>query len=174
MDVSDPAKAAEIFDKMSTSREAITACDRFRVRVTAGHEVEMAVNAIVKSEGFVVANKPADGVIRAATALCSVYSAHGGDVLRQTLQMIRASWGEDVNAMEAAIIRGYGAFLAGHGEKLNRKRFAQRLTKDYSPGKLIGEARTLADLTRTSVGVAVTKVLIMAHDVGLRKGRIGN
>lgn len=174
LDTEDPARAAEIFDKINSGRKSLSALDKFRVRVTAGYEIPVAVNEIVESEGYRVGSSVSDGVIRAAGALTTVYSKHGGEVLRQTLRTIRATWGDDANAMDGSIIAGYGALLAEHGSKIDNRRLVERMEKRFTPGRLRGAVKATREVQHGTTANVLKQVIINTYNQGLRSGRIGN
>ena len=53
-DTTDPARAAEMFDRINTARKKPHPVDLFNVRVKAGYEDEVTINRIVKSLGYKV------------------------------------------------------------------------------------------------------------------------
>ena len=56
-DADDPARAAKLFDHINTARKAPQPIDVFKVRVTAGNEIEVAVSNTVKHAGFNIGTK---------------------------------------------------------------------------------------------------------------------
>lgn len=167
-DAADPARAAQLFNKINTSRRKPQNIDIFRVRVTAGDEVEVAVNKIVRSLGYKIDWAKRDGNIAAVEALTSVYRKHGGDVLRYALNLIKATWGLNADATVAPIIRGYGAFVAEFGADAKWERMVDRVAKKFSPGHMLGTARSLREGLQCSTDEAVKRVLINAYNQGLR------
>lgn len=172
-DAVEPARAAEIFDKINTNRKKPQPIDVFKTRVTAGYEVETAVNKITQDSGYRVSMQHKDGMIGAVNALVSVYRSYGPKVLADTLRLIQATWGLDPNAVTAPIIRGYGAFVTEYGNKANWGRLTERVSKKYSPGQFMGAARSAREFRRGSMADAVTYVLINTYNAGLKTGHIG-
>lgn len=168
----DPSRAAEIFDRANSGRKKPRPIDMFRVRVTAGYETEVAVNRIVRAAGYRVSPGLADGNIAAVQALISIYRSFGADVLKDTLRVIQGTWGMDKNAVVAQIVRGIGAFMAEHGHKANWQRLSEKTQKAYTPGRLIGAAKGLREITRASTGEATKQVLVNLYNKGLKTGHL--
>lgn len=167
-DAAEPARAAHIFNQINTSRRRPGRIDIFRVRVTAGEEVEVAVDKIIRSLGYKVGYNKIDGNISAVEALTYVYKIHGSDVLRYSLNLIKSTWGLSADAMIAPIIRGYAAFIAEHGKDAKWERMVDRVSKKFSPGHLLGAARSLREGLQCSTDEAVKQVLFNAYNHGLR------
>lgn len=173
-DAHDPARAAEIFDQMNTARKPPKRVDIFRIRVTAGAEVEVAVNDIVESFGYHVSSNTSEKTsISAVAALVHVYRAFGSEILKDTLRLLQATWGMDRNAVQANLIRGFGAFLAEYGNTANRSRLAERVAQDYTPGRFMGSVRSAREHFRCDSPRAVKHVLLITYNLGLRTGKIG-
>ena len=172
LSASDPIRAAQIFDRLNTQRKAPSAIDKFKVRVTGKSAEHLAVSAIVEEAGFEIKNSPLDGFIRATEALMFVYKRNGAEILALTLKTIKATWGMDNNAMSSPIINGYASFLAQHGDKIDIDRFVDRMSKDFTPGKLIGAQKALREAQHGTAGNAVRVILIHAYNKGLRSGKL--
>jgi hypothetical protein len=168
----DPARAADIFNKINTSRKAPNAVDRFNVRVTAGYETEVAVARIATFLGYKINKSRSDGSIGSVNALVSVYKSFGSEVLKDTLMTIKATWGQDFHAYEASIIRGYGAFIAQFRSKIDWTRLRQQVSKAYTPGRLLGAAKTGREMFGGSMADGVKQVLIATYNKGLRNGKL--
>lgn len=172
-DASSPARAAEIFDAMNTSRKSPQAIEIFKVRVTAGTEPEASVNKIITGLGYHVANaSKMDGALRAVTACVSVYKRFGAAGLRDALFVIQGTWGKAQESVDANMIRGYAEFLATYGERIDRQRLVDRVAKQYTPGRLMGAAKSAREMFRGSVSENIGKVLVSTYNHGLRSGRI--
>jgi len=171
-DANSPDRAAQIFDKINTHRKGPRPIDAFKVRVTAGNEVEVAVTAIVEGLGYKISSDHSDGMVAAVGALTGVYRSFGPETLKNTLKILQATWGMDRNAVVASIIRGYGAFLAQYGNKANWQRLVNNVQKRFTPGQFLGAVRSARDFRRGSTADAVTYVLLTTHNHGLKKGQI--
>jgi hypothetical protein len=172
-DASDPARAAQLFNAVNTARRKPHRIDVFRVRVTAGDPTEVAVDKIIRGLGYKVDWNKRDGAIAAVDALVAVYNKHGGDTLRYSLNLIKSTWGTSPDAVIAPIIRGYAEFVATYGTDAKWERMVDRVSKKFSPGHLLGAARSLREGLQCSTDDAVKQVLINAYNHGLRgNGRV--
>lgn len=172
VEVKDPARAAAIFDKINTSRKAPNAVEKFNVRVTAGYTTEVDINRIVTFLGYRIANNNAYGTIKAVSALQNIYKSYGAEVLKETLMAIKTTWRNDAHATDGPIINGYGALIAEHRGHLDWKRLREVVSKNYTPGQLLGRGKYHAEGERVSVGEGIKHVLIRVYNQGLRKGKL--
>lgn len=168
----EESRAAELFVAINTNRKRPSPLSVFRVKVTAGAEVEVAVDRIVRKLGYHVANNHSDHNILAAAALVSIYRQHGGTVLNDTLQIIQATWGKDPNAVTAPIVRGYAALLNEHGTKINHQRLKECIEKRFTPGRLVGAAKTAREISGGSLTAAVKEVLFSYYNRNLKTGQL--
>jgi len=171
-DVDTPERAAEMFNAMNTARKQPFPLDVFKVRVTAKIEPEFSVNKAAESIGFKIGNKPDDGYIRACGACVAVYRKYGKDTFIDSLLTIRRCWGLMSAAVDASMIRGFAEFLNEHGPHIDRVRLGEKVSKTYTPGRLVGAARTAREMFRGSVSGNVARVLVSIYNEGLRQGRI--
>lgn len=172
-DTVDPARAAQIFYEMQQGRKAISAIDNFRVGVTAGYKTQVAIAKIVKSLGFEIKSGADEGSIRSPGACTFVYRKHGGDVLTLTLLTLRTTFGKNAEAFDASLIRGFAAFLAEYGPQIDRQRLTERVSKQYTPARLLGAAKSMREMFRSDMPTGVSKVVLNSYNQGLRNGRLG-
>lgn len=171
-DVDSPDRAAELFNAMNTARKQPFPLDVFKVRVTAKIEPEFSVNKAAESLGFKIANNPEPGYLRACGACVAVYKRYGHDVFVDSLLMLRRCWDKNPDAGNAVLIRGFAEFLHQHGGHIDRVKLADKVSKNYTPGRLIGAARTAREMFRGSVSGNVARVLVSTYNQGLRQGKI--
>ena len=171
-DVDTPERAAEMFNAMNTARKQPFPLDVFKVRVTAKIEPEFSVNKAAESIGYKIANKKDDGYIRACGACVAVYKKYGKETFIDSLLMLRRCWGLMSSAADASLIRGFAEFLSKHGTHIDRVRLGEKVAKTYTPGRLVGAARTAREMFRGSVSGNVARVLVSIYNDGLRQGRI--
>ncbi|HRP80091.1 MAG TPA: ParB N-terminal domain-containing protein, partial [Aquamicrobium sp.] len=100
----DPQRAADIFVQLQTRRTAPAAIDRFIVSVTAGYEVETAVNGILRDLGYKASRGKTPGCLGAIDCCVSVYRRMGGDTLRLALATIKANRGLNAGAVDSGIV----------------------------------------------------------------------
>lgn len=168
VNVTDPARAAEIFDRINTSRKAPSSIEKFKVRVTAGYEDEVAINKLINSFGYRVAHQTAANTIRAVGSLQYVHKSYGLEVLKETLMTIKGTWDADGHALDGPIIQGYGALIAEHRKHLDWKRMREQISIKFTPGRLLGHAKTEREIRGGSMGDAVRSVLIRTYNQGIK------
>jgi len=161
-DANDPKRAAELFEAINSARKNPQPIDRFKVRVTAGYVENVAVDKIVTSCGYVVNAGKGPKIIACVQALVWSYQTYGGEVLEQTLKLIQSTWGMDPHAVDASIVRGYSMFMGLFGRKANWQRVKDTMAKKYTPGRLIGAAKSAREIEGGSIANAV-KTLIVAN-----------
>lgn len=173
VNATDPARAAAIFDKINTGRRKPNGVELFNVRVAAGYETEVAINRVVTYLGYRIAHNVEDGTIRAVSALTNVYKNYGLEVLKETLMSIKGTWDKDAHAVDGPIIEGFGALIAEHRGHLDWKRLREQTAAKFTPGRLLGHAKSDRELNGGTIGKAVCRVLVRTYDHGLRVGKLG-
>lgn len=171
-DAEDPARAAALFDNINSRRKAIQPLERFKVRVAAGNDVEVAVNKIVKAAGYKIGangaqTSSASNYISCVQALVSIHESHGPDVLKTTLDAIRATWSDDKSATAAVIVRGFADFVSEYRD-VDWKRLREAVSAKYTPARLLGAAKMTHDIDGGNMTYAVKKVLVLTYNSGLR------
>src|SRR5689334_5803495 len=106
----DPARAAEIFLGINADTNPVSKIAKFKVSVVAGRPDEVAIDKIVRHNGYRVDGDHSPNTIAAVDALRFCYGK-GKRTLERTLQILRATWGGDSNAVCAPLLRGYAAFI---------------------------------------------------------------
>lgn len=138
------AQEADLF-LWHNNRKAVSAFDKFRIGVTAGRDVEVDIDRIVRAADLRVAISV--GSIGAVGALRKVYS-YGPAVLARTLKIARDSYGDD--GLGAYVIEGIGMVCARYNGTLNDDTAVARLTtarggigalnsKAYSNRRMLGK-----------------------------------
>lgn len=170
-EIKDPARAADIFSKMNTGRTKPQILDRFRVGVTAGYETEVAVNKLITGLGYRVAADGLDGTLSAVGACMTVYRRYGPERLRDALLVIQGTWGKARDSVDGGLISGYAVFLDRY-ESLDRQRLVSRVSKHYTPTRLIGAAKSAREVWRGTIADNVVRILVSTYNHGLRSGRL--
>lgn len=161
-DATDPARAAELFDHLNSARKAVQPVDLFRVRVTAGDEIQTAVNKVVLACGYNVGHKGTNNV-HCVAALEAVYMSYGPLILEGALKLTKRVWGEDNTASTANIIRGFGMFLSEF-RHLDFNKLVDALAEKYTPARFIGAARTSKEINGGNMPLAVRDLMIRAYN----------
>lgn len=172
VNATSPARAAIIFDKINTGRRLPSGIEKFRVRVTAGSETEVAINKVVTWLGCRIESGDSPNSIRATGALLNVHNAFGLDVLKEALVTIRGTWANDKGALEGPIIEGYGALVGAHRGHLDWKRLREKTATSYTPGRLLGQAKADKEALGGRISDGVRRVLIRNYNQGIRAGKL--
>lgn len=173
VDAKDPARAAAIFNKINTGRRLPSGIEKFRVRVTAGYETEVAIDKVVTWLGCRIEEGNGANTIRATAALLNVHNAFGLDVLKETLVNIRTTWRDDKGALEGPIIEGFGSLIGEHRGHLDWVRLREKTAKEYTPGRLLGAAKADKENLGGRISDGVRRVLIRNYNTGIRTGKLG-
>lgn len=167
---------ASIFLGLNNSRQ-VRAYDKFRVRVTEGESTATAIMEILGDVGLTLADQKSDGAVRAVNQLESVYTGRSlrlkegpyPDHLRWTLSLLRDAWGYDANAFDGPIIEGLGAVVLRFGDRIDRDRFAKKLSGyPGGPRGLHAKAKAWKDLKGTTVKNAMAELLVEVYNNQLR------
>lgn len=173
VDARDPAKAASIFDRINTGRRAPSALEKFKVRVTAGAEVETAIDKLVRWLGYRVEMSAGPSCIRAVGVLTVIYRNYGAEVLKSTLVTIKGTWADDSAAVEGPILEGFAGLIAEHGNHLDWKRLREKTAAAFTPSRLLGHGKNDRELNGGRIADGIRRVLIRTYNQGLRHGKIG-
>jgi uncharacterized protein DUF6551 len=170
-EIDNPRDAAKMFVQLNKTRKAQSPVSLFKTQVTAGDETCVAVNRIILNCGFRVESHAADGTIRAVNACVSVYKRFGSLALTEALTCIWKTWGRDSNAVDSALIGGFGELCAAHPRHIDMKRLGERVSKKWTPGRLLGAAKAGRQLEGGTLANSVRKILTQIYDAGLRAGQ---
>jgi hypothetical protein len=171
-DAEDPARAAELFDHINSTRKNPAPIELFKVRVTAGCETEVAVDKIVRKCGYVIgsARGRTESIISCVAALRAVYLSYGGTVLEASINLARAIWGpDDESAVQAFIVRGFGEFLSEHRD-VEFKRLRETMAAKYTPARLVAAAKVGKEMHGGTIPAEVKKLMVNCYNHGLRAG----
>jgi hypothetical protein len=164
----DPQRAAEIFLRTNTGRRPPNAIDKFKVGVTAQLKNEVNIDRIVRHNGYKVDAASAKDSINAVGALKFVYSVCGPKILDQTLRAIKDTWGQDRNAINGNILRGFGVFLNEFGTYITLSRFHDVTRKRWTPGNLLRDAKAGRELHGGTSTDAIRQLLMENYNKGLK------
>lgn len=167
-----PAKAAAIFDKMNTHRKKVDQLTTFNVRVVAGEPMESAVSRIIRECGLKTGAVMDGNHVRAVGACMDICRKHGETVLRDTLRLIKATWGDTGSALDGLVLRGFSEMLVKH-PKINHQRVIETMSKKYTPERLIGAAKTARETFGGTMAVNIVRVFETVYNRGRKKDRLG-
>lgn len=169
--VGGPEHAAKLWLASDRNQKAAKLIDSFKVAVTANDQTDVDINNVVISCGYHVGfiGPNSKNAIQAVGALRTVYRRFGAFSLKTAINQISATWGKDPNAVVAPILGGYGAFFGEFpANKVNLHRLIDVIQKRYTPGRLLGAARTKRDATGKQMAASVKAVLIERYNHGLK------
>jgi ParB-like nuclease domain len=166
-DCKTEAQAARIFRQINsgTARKAPTPVENFKVAVIEGSEFHVEIDRIVTAAGYRIASAPGNKNIRAVAVLLFIFTKYGARVLKDTLMIIRATWGPDPNAVEGPILSGYGGFLFSY-PKANLGRLKERIAKKFTPGQLLVTAKAAKQASNKPLGHEVKQILLNYYNSG--------
>lgn len=170
VDVCDPKRAAQIFDTLNSGRQRVTAIDTYRIRLEGEHEVEVAVDAVLKNLGLRIAKDGQRGSLHAVGAITGIHKQHGSAVLSLSLATIQRAFGFNLKTFDGITIRGFGEFFAVHRGHVDTERLVIVVSKT-SHEKLMETARAGRDMIGGSLARNFAEALATLYDKGLKSGQ---
>ena len=138
---------AELFDRLNTIK-AVSAFDRFKVRLTAEREEETNINAVVRLKKLKVSRQKGEGAISCVGTLAKVYRL-GPDFLSRDLDITYQSFGD--SGLDADILNGLGVLVSRYDGRLDDKR-AIRALESLRGG--VNAIRNRAETLRQQTGAS--------------------
>lgn len=132
---------ADKFDRLNDVL-AVHAFDKFKVRVTAGREVETDIDRIVRAQGLCISRDAIPGAVRGVGTLRRVYSRSDAATLARALRIIRDSFGD--SGFEAPVIDGIGLLCQRYNGDLEEDVAVKKLASlNGGVNGLLGKAENL-------------------------------
>jgi hypothetical protein len=166
-----PAKAASIFNKMNTHRKSVDRLTTFNVRVVAEEPAETAVNRVIRECGLRAAAQMDGSSVRAVGTCMDIHRKHGETVLRDTLRLVKATWGDTASALDGIVLRGFSEMLVKH-PTMNHQRAVEMMGKHYTPERLIGAAKTARETFGGTMATNMVRVFETVYNRGRKKDRL--
>lgn len=168
------ADEAKMFIRLNT-QVAIRYLDRFLSRITAKDKVAVAINDIVRANGYVIDRQSRDGVIVAAKALEDVYLGTNQKIrgtnakaLHGTLQAVTEAWGRTIYSVNVNVIAGVGQFLLRYGEHAKLDRLIDKLKGvQAGPQGLIARGKGKRELHGGSLASGIGHYITDEYNKGL-------
>lgn len=153
--------------------KAVSALDKFLVRVTEGDPVAVDINRIVNAHGWRVANGGADNTVQSVAALERAYlkaGANGASHLESVISTITSAWGHGFAAMNAGLIGGVSELFLRYGADVDRPKMLREM-QSTTPRTLLGRARSMKEnrIVTDALPVIVGRVLHTLHNAKMRK-----
>lgn len=171
------AEEAQMFMDLNPGNQP-TALDRYRMRIHTGDATILAVDKTVHEYGWSVHPMPGPSHLQCVKALERIQvlgdrEEANADLLRDTLLVVTRVWGHTREAGTATLLEGVAAFLADSRKlkQFDQDRLIQQL-KEY-PGQafgLIGDAQTVARMSKLRPAMAVADQITKQYNKGLRVG----
>ena len=123
----DPEIECEVFDGLSeqdrallflgrNNTRAVSAYDRFRVRLTARCADEVAVDQLVRQAGLQISAAPRRACVGAVSALMTLYRRHGPGVLARALHLLLQACSGHPEAFRAVHLYAFCEVVARYPE----------------------------------------------------------
>lgn len=155
---------AEKFLKLNDSL-AVDAFSKFKTAVTAGREMEVDIDRIVRAQGLNIGRHESDGTIRAVGKLQSVYNRGGAETLGRTLRIVRDSFGDP--GLEGLVIDGIGLLCSRYNGELDEKKAIEKLSAVRGGvNGVLGRAETLHRATGNAKAHCVAAAAVEAINRG--------
>lgn len=149
---------ADMFDRLNDALN-VSSFDKFRVRVTAGREVESSIDKIVRSEKLVISRDKVPGAVSAVGTLVRVYTRSDGETLQRALRIIRDAFGD--SGFEAQVIDGIGHLCQRYNGSLDEAVAVARLSETRGGVKgLLGKATVLHKQTGNARSICVAAAAV--------------
>lgn len=155
------AQEAQLFRKLNNT-QSVPLMDKFRVSLTEGDPVSVAMMAILDRHDIVLGSAPEHF---SAVAVGRRLYGLGSHVFETALVVVRAAWGAGRFAMDGRIIEGVGMVVHRYGEALAIGELVDRL-KIFpgGPGALIGQARGLRDVLSVKLAEAMAETIVGVYN----------
>lgn len=152
-----------------------SALSKFLVRITAGDDVALNIEAIVASHGWMIEPGTTDGHIAAVNALESVYRSAAkskpngeyGDITERVISTVTRAWGTDWRAANGQILMGVAQLFGRFDGAVNVDKLVKEM-QTITPPSLIGTAKAMQSLQGGTLPAAIAKVLVGRHNNRLR------
>ena len=148
-----------------------TPADRFRARLEERDPSALVICSVVESFGLHVGlvRSASPGRINALDALDALYRDSGYEILRDTLAMLRAAFGDDPAGYQGTFLRGMGAFLIRYREDpvYDPRRMATRLAR-IGPDGLVARILAGNQALNGNRFAKAGQVLLKLYNDGLR------
>ena len=158
---------ARMFDRLNNTLR-VNAIDRFMTRLTAGEQVELAIQAALHKEGFSIARKPAPGVVSSVGTLLSIYKRSGPEILRQALRITSRAYGD--SGLETSVIDGIARLCQRYSGSLNEAESIEKLASARGGvSGLLSQATVLRKQTGNNLPICIAASAVEI----INKGRGG-
>jgi len=153
-----------------------SAVSKFNAHVVSGDPVAQDIERIVRCHGWRVTISTHPGCISAINKAENVYRTGAGsvangahpEILDRVLGIITAAWGHDPHGVHQSILAGMGQVVGRFGTLVDSDKMIAEI-RGTRPESIIGSARSMAGVQRTSVSAALARDLARMHNNRRRK-----
>ncbi len=148
--------------------------DVYRVQLVAGDPKTVAIEAVLAERGLkVMLDTKLPNAITAVAALRWIYDQGGERLLADVLDICTSAWGNQEPArFQTSILKGLAIVLNRKGREVNREELATKLSRDVTPGRLVGKSRALASAWAKSLPNSSAEVIVGIYNRGKHSRRI--
>jgi uncharacterized protein DUF6551 len=146
-----------------------TRIQTWRVRALAKDPQVVAIQAILEEQGLVVENNAKKGVVRAVSALESVYRHSGAPGLTRVLTILSQAYQREPDAYDAILLKGVGLLVSTVGAKLDDADLIRKMSRESGAGRLAASARDYAKSSGLSTERAMAHRLVTLYNKNRRK-----
>lgn len=149
---------AEMFDRLNNML-AVSAFDKFKVRVTAGKPEEAAVQKIVEKVGLKISKNKGEGSLGSVGVLLKVYKRSDGPTLARALNIVHLAFGDP--GLTTSVIDGVAMLCERYNGAIQDDAVIERLqSMRGGVGALMTRATTLRKQTAKSVPTCVAAAVV--------------
>jgi hypothetical protein len=113
-----PAEEARLFHDIDAQRRRLSTWDRWKARRAQHEPAVTAIEATVARIGLRVDDAPKDGSGRRTSTLEKIARSRGGrTLLKDSLQLLHDTWGQQQAAYDMALVAGMALFLDEFGDQ---------------------------------------------------------
>lgn len=157
---------AEMFDNLNNALP-VAAFDKFKVRVRAGRDIEVAVKRATEKAGLKIALDQDEKSVSAVTTLVNVFKRSNSATLTRTLNIVHHAFGKP--GLTAELIDGTARVCERYNGELKDDALVERL-RDLRGGS--GQLMTRAELLHKQTGES-KRVCVAAAIVDVVNGKRG-
>lgn len=133
---------ADMFITHNDSK-AVSAFDKFRVRVTRADSVPVAISDILREHGWTLMTGTHDGSFAAVVAAEKIATRWGLPLFVKVIRTVTNAWGHKSAGVNGTVIQGIAEFYAFYGEKASEDRTTKNLEK-VRPTTLLSESKVVS------------------------------
>lgn len=149
-----------------------THTQKFVLRVRAKEYHAVAMNNLVRAQGWVVSTCCGDRNLVATSSMEAVFTGHGitrGEihpgVLQDVFDTIHSAWGGTKDSLQGVILRGLGYIFLRDGHIVNKKRLVAKLSKCHGgPSGVVGTSKSLMVLYQMVQARAAAEAIVLIYN----------